>query len=354
MLAIFKKKSRLTLGVDIGSTSVKLVELGLVDGRYQLECYGIEPLPAGAVVENNIIDVAVVGETVKRAWMRSGSTLKDAAVAVDGSALITKIIEVHAGLSDTDMQCQVSVEAEQYISYPIDELAFDFEVLGPGAVGSEMVTVLLVACRSEQIQRREDVCAIANLNCKAVDIQAYTMQRAFELVAEQLSNESSRQLVAIVDVGATLTTLSILDNNNVIYTREQLFGGQQLTAAVQRCYGLSEEDAERAKKKGRLPDEYKLEVLQPFIDSLLQAVMRSLQLFYASSDHSTVDCIVMAGGTANLLGLHPQLSEHTDIPVVLANPFAAMSVSPRVNATLLSRDAHSLMIACGLAMRGCH
>jgi len=351
VLSIFQKKKAPILGVDISSTSVKLLELSRSGGRYRVECYGVEPLPAGAVVENNISDVEAVGNALQRVIARSGTKAGQAAVAVAGSAVITKTIEMNSSLSEDEMENQISVEADQYIPYSLDEVALDFEVQGPSAVNPTMSEVLLAACRSENVEMREDVCEVAGLDCKVVDVEAYAMERAFELVTGQLKGDASELTVAVVDIGATMTTLSVLNEGKTIYTREQLFGGQQLTEEIQRRYGLSAEEAGLAKKQGGLPDDYEAEVLEPFRQAAVQQVTRSLQFFYSSSQYNAVDYIIMAGGSASVEGLDKLVRETTDTPTVVANPFVGMSVSAKVNAAALSNDAPSLMIACGLAMR---
>lgn len=351
MLSIFQNKKSPILGIDISSTSVKLLELSRAGGRYRVECYGVEPLPVGAVVENHVTDVESVGEAIKRVVSRSGTRAAQAAVAVAGSAVITKTIEMNSALSEDEMESQISVEADQYIPYSLDEVALDFEVQGPSAANPEMSEVLLAACRSENVELREDVCEVAGLDCKVVDVEAYAMERAFELVTGQLKGDVSELTVAVVDIGATMTTLSVLSEGKTIYTREQLFGGQQLTEEIQRRYGLSAEEAGLAKKQGGLPDDYESEVLQPFRDAAVQQVTRSLQFFYSSSQYNSVDYIVMAGGSASVDGLDQLVREKTDTPTVVANPFVGMSVSQKVNTTALSNDAPSLMISCGLAMR---
>lgn len=351
MLSIFQKKNSPILGIDISSTSVKLLELSRSGGRYRVECYGVEPLPLGAVVENNINDVEAVGEALKRVVARSGTRANQAAVAVAGSAVITKTIEMNAALSDDEMESQISVEADQYIPYSLDEVALDFEVQGPSTNNPAMAEVLLAACRSENVELREDVCEVAGLDCKIVDVEAYAMERAFELITGQLKGDVSELTVAVVDIGATMTTLSVLSEGKTIYTREQLFGGQQLTEEIQRRYGLSSDEAGLAKKQGGLPDDYEAEVLEPFRDAAVQQVTRSLQFFYSSSQYNSVDYIVMAGGSASVEGLDQLVRDKTDTPTVVANPFVGMSVSPKVDTSALSNDASSLMIACGLAMR---
>lgn len=350
MFSLFRKKMIPILGVDISSTSVKILELSRSGGRYRVEGYGVEPLPAGAVVENQIRDVEAVGVALRKVVAQSGANAKAVAVAVAGAAVITKNIEMPAALFADEMESQIRVEADQYIPYSLDEVALDFEVQGPSKTNPEMAEVLLAACRSEHVELREAVCEIAGLECKVVDVEAYAMERAFELVAGQLKGEND-QTIAIVDIGATMTTLIVLHAGKTIYTREQLFGGQQLTEEIQRRYGLSADEAGLAKKKGGLPDDYEDEVLKPFREAAVHQVTRSLQFFYSSSQYNAVDYIIMAGGSSSVEGMDKLVRKQLDTQTMVANPFVGMSVAPRVNTIALSDDAPSLMIACGLAMR---
>ncbi|MDZ7826429.1 MAG: pilus assembly protein PilM [Gammaproteobacteria bacterium] len=339
------------LGLDISSTSVKLLELARAGDRYRVESYAVEPLPPNAVVEKNISDVEGVGEAIGRVVARSRTGLRHAAVAVAGSAVITKMIEMDASLSDADMEAQIEVEADQYIPYPLDEVAIDFEVLGPSERNTEQMEVLLAACRRENVELRQAALEIGGLKAKIVDIEAYAMRRAFSLLHAQIGDEVGDQVVAIVDVGATMTTLSVLTGDRSVYTREQLFGGKQLTEEIQRRYGMSFEEAGRAKKLGGLPADYEQEVLEPFKESVLQQVTRSLQFFFSSSQYDDVDCIVLAGGTCSIDGLAEMIESKLGTRTLIANPFLNMSVSSRVDVDALSNDAPAMMIACGLAMR---
>ena len=303
MFGLFSKKSNVLLGLDISSTSVKLLELSKANDRYRVESYAVEPLPPNAVVEKNISDVEGVGEAIKRVLSRSKTGTRHAAVAVAGSAVITK--------------------ADQYIPYPLDEVAIDFEVQGLSDRNPEQVEVLLAACRKENVEMREAALELGSVKPMVVDIEAHAMKRAFELLKPQLGSNPEDLVVAIIDIGATMTTLSVLADDKSIYTREQLFGGKQLTEEIQRRYGLSFEEAGLAKKQGGLPDDYEQEVLQPFKEAVLQQVTRSLQFFFSSSQYDDVDYIVLVD----------------------------MSLSGRVDADSLANDAPAMMIACGLAMR---
>lgn len=350
ILGFLEKKAKPVLGLDISSTSVKLIELSRHGDRFRVETYAVRALPPNAVVEKNINDPEAVAEVIKAMIKQSKTRLKHAAVAVAGSAVITKMIDMPAGLSDDAMETQISMEADQYIPFPLEEVALDFEVQGESPRNPDQVEVLLAACRRENVDTRVTVLQLADLITEKVDVEAYSMERAFELVAEQLEDQEG-QVVAIIDIGATMATLSVLVDGKTVYTREQLFGGKQLTEEIQRRYGLSMEEAGLAKKQGGLPDDYESEVLDPFKEAVVQQVTRSLQFFFSASQYNDVDYIILAGGVASMEGLTGLIEEKLGTQTVVANPFAGMSVSSRVNAVSLANDAPSLMIVTGLAMR---
>ncbi|MBD8756424.1 type IV pilus assembly protein PilM [Pseudomonas coleopterorum] len=351
MRGLFSKKAHSLLGIDISSTSVKLLELSRTGNRFRVESYAVEPLPANAVVEKNIAELEGVGHALSRVLVKARTSTRIVAVAVAGSAVITKTIEMDAGLSDDELETQLKVEADQYIPYPLEEVAIDFEVQGYSTRNPERVEVLLAACRKENVEVREAALALAGLSAKVVDVEAYALERAFGLLTAQLTGGNQALTVAVVDIGATMTTLSVLHNGRIIYTREQLFGGRQLTEEIQRRYGLSNEEAGLAKKQGGLPDDYVAEVLQPFKDAVVQQVSRSLQFFFAAGQFNDVDYIMLAGGTASISGLDRLIQQRLGTPTLVANPFADMALSSRVNAGALASDAPALMIACGLALR---
>lgn len=351
MLGLFSKKANSLLGIDISSTSVKLLELSRSGGRFRVEAYAVEPLPANAVVEKNIAELEGVGQALSRVLVKAKTNTKGVAVAVAGSAVITKTIEMDAGLSDDEMENQLKVEADQYIPYPLEEVAIDFEVQGYSVRNPERVEVLLAACRKENVEVREAALALAGLNAKVIDVEAYALERAYGLLASQLGQGDASLTVAVMDIGATMTTLSVLHNGRIIYTREQLFGGRQLTEEIQRRYGLTVEEAGLAKKQGGLPDDYVAEVLQPFKDAVVQQVSRSLQFFFAAGQFNDVDYIMLAGGTSSIAGLDQLIQQRLGTPTLVANPFADMALSSKVNAGALASDAPALMIACGLALR---
>jgi type IV pilus assembly protein PilM len=347
----YKKNQSAVLGIDISTAAVKLLELSRVGPRYKVESYSVAPLPQDAVVDKNITNVEIIGNTIKTAVKQSGTRIKQASVAVAGSSVMTKVISMPASLSDAEMEEQIMVEADQYIPYSLDEVNLDFEVQGPTKANPGMVDVLLAASRRENIEDRVAALTHAGLKTVIVDVEAFAMENAFTLLADQLSDTTENKTVAIADIGATMTTLNILHEGKTVYTREQGFGGKQLTEEIQRRYGLSYEEAGLAKRHGGLPDNYITDVLDPFKKAMLQQIARSLQFFVSSSANRGVDAMILAGGCSSIPGLDKLVERDLGIPSYIANPFINMALSSRVKPQSLNNDTPAMMIACGLALR---
>ena len=348
-LAVKKKQS--LIGVDISASAIKVLELSRSGEHYRVERYAVEPLPQNAVVEHAITEVDQVAQAMQRAVKRSGSKCKHAAVAVAGSNVISKVINMPAGMSDQDLQTQIEMEADRYVPYPLDEVNLDFQVIGPAQSGADQVNVLIAACRKEIVDDYLAVTQGAGLVPQVIDIETYAMENAYSLIAQLLPGGGMEKTVAVVDVGATTTNINAMHNNLSVYTRDHNFGGRQLTEEIQRRYGLSYEEAGLAKKQGGLPDNYQTDVLRPFMEAMCQEVMRALQFFYSSSPYNSVDQVLLAGGCAQIPGIDELVASRIGVPTSIANPFASMSLASRIKPQLLSNDAPSLMVACGLAMR---
>ena len=338
------------LGIDISSTTVKLLELSRNGDAYRVESYSVAPLPPEAVVEKNVNQVDVVGGLISDLVARPKTRAQQAVAAVSGSAVIIKTIAMPAGLSEEDLEAQLALEADQYIPYPLEEVALDFEELGPVPGRNDQVNILLAACRQENIESRMGALEVAGLKPAILDVEVFAMARALALLKAQMPATGS-QTIAMVDIGASMTTLSVFADGDSVYTREQLFGGKQLTDEIMSRYDLSFEEAGRAKKQGGLPEDYEREVLEPFREAVVQQVSRSLQFFFSSSEYTQLDFIVLFGGVSAIEGLSNLIEERLSTPTIVANPFADMSVGPRVNAQALAKDAPAMVVACGLAMR---
>jgi type IV pilus assembly protein PilM len=351
-LSIFGSKARSLVGIDISSSAIKMVELGgsLKEG-YRVERYIIEILPKDAVSDGNITNLELVAESIKRAWKRLSTSTRTAAVALPTAAVITKKIYVPAGQREDLLELQVESEANQYIPFPLEEVNLDFQVLGPSANSPDDIEVLIAASRKEKVEDRVAVVEAAGLKPVVMDVESYAVLSSFGLIEKQLPESGKNKIIALVDIGANVMNLTVFRNSLQLYVREQVFGGNQLTQDIARHYGMSFEEAEIAKRNNSLPDNYEAELLRPYVENMALEVSRALQFFFTSTAYNQVDLIVLAGGCAIIAGIDEVVASRTQISTIVANPFANMSLSPRVMGKSLLVDAPLLMVACGLALR---
>lgn len=348
----FSSKTPPLIGLDIGSSSVKLVELSQgAGGVVRLERYAIEPLPRGAVVDGNIDKIEVVAEAVKRALRRAGCRIKNVSLALPASAVITKRIALPANLREEELEMQVESEANQYIPFALDEVSLDFQVLGPIPNAPDDVEVLIAASRKEKVEDRMAVAQAAGLRPVVVDVESYAMRASLERLIEQLPNGGEGLVIAVFYLGANTTSVTVMHDGEAIYEREQPFGGQQLTGDIARTYGIPAEEAELKKRSGDLPANYENEVLRPFIDAATTEITRALQFFFTSTPYTRVDQIMLCGGSAVLAGLPEALMERAQVPTSVISPFKGMEIANGVRDKQLRLDAPALLTPCGLAMR---
>ena len=340
------------IGLDISTTAVKLVELSEAGkGRLRVERYVIESLPKDAVTDGNIANFDQVADTVRTAWKKLGSRIKNVVLALPSSAVISKKILAPASLKGVDLENQVETEANQVIPFSLDEVNLDFQVLGPSPSGPDDVQILLAAARKEKVEERVAAVEAAGLKALIMDVETYATQTAYEQIAHLLPRGGEGLTVAIVDIGAQNMHINILNDNESVYLREHGFGGDQLSNEIARRYGMSGEEAENAKRKGTLPESYDVEVLQPYSETLAMEISRALQLFTTSTQYRKVDQILLAGGGAMIPGIDDVVAQRTGTPTMVVNPFADMAVGSKIRPQALSADAPSLFVACGLAMR---
>jgi type IV pilus assembly protein PilM len=349
---MFASRSKPLAGLDITTSSIKLIEL-VPNGRgYRVECYAAEPSPPNSITEKSIVDADAVGEAVRRAVKRASTKASEVAIAISGDAAITKVIQMPRQLNDNDLEAQVEIQADQYIPFPMEEVSFDFQVIGESSGDPDMVDVLLVATRTENVEQRRAAVEAAGLKARIVDVEPFALENACTLLTHQMPDAGMDHQVAVVDFGASSTTFSVLQDLRVVYTRDFNFGGQQLTEEIMRIYGLSLEDAGRAKKEGGLPSNYQPEVLDPFVDDMTQQVSRSLQFFLASGGgREQPDQILVCGGCANIPGAADLIASKVGIPTEIGDPLGQMKISSRARAQGVEGDATALLTACGLALR---
>lgn len=348
---LFTPRTPPLIGTDMSSSSIKMVELSETSkGVYRLERYAIEPLPKSSVVEGNINDLDAVSNCLKRCHQKLGAHIKNVALALPNAAVISKRITVPAGQSEEELEMQVETEANQYIPFLLEEVNLDFQVLGPAANNAEEVEVLIAASRKEKIEDRIAAAEAAGLKVSVMDVDLYAAQAAFERMTTGAGDKRDEN-IAVVDVGSSVMTVNVLRNGASIYLREQPFGGNELSQEIQNRFGMSADEAEAAKRSGSLPAEYAGEVLEPFVEKMGLEIARALHFFFSSTSHHEVSRIVLAGGCAGIAGADAAITRHTQVPTVIANPFANMALSNEVKAKNLALDAPCLMVACGLALR---
>ena len=340
------------LGLDISSSSVKLVELGRDKaGMLVLERCAIEPLERGWITDGSIEKFDEVAEAVRRLVRKSGTRTKNVAMALPPSAVITKKIVLQGGLTDQELEFQVEAEANQYIPFPLDEVSLDFCVIGPRASSPDEVDVLIAASRREKIQDIQGLAEAAGLKPVIVDVESYASRLAVDRLIEAFPSQGVDKIIALFEVGALTTSMQVILNEEVLYERDQAFGGAQLTQLIVRQYGFSPEEAEGKKRSGELPEDYDDVVLKPFVDSLVQELGRALQFFFTSTPHNRVDHILLAGGSSALEGLTAAVTQHTTVPCAVVNPFDGMKMGDGVRQKAMKREAPSYLTSCGLALR---
>jgi type IV pilus assembly protein PilM len=340
------------LGLDISSSSVKLVELSQSkSGALVLERCAMEPLERGWVTDGNIEKFDEVAEAVRRLVKKSGAKAKNVAMALPPSAVITKKIILPGGLTDQELEAQVETEANQYIPFPLDEVSLDFCVIGPSASSSGDLDVLIAASRREKVQDIQGLAEAAGLKPVIVDVESYASRLATSRLIENLPNQGVGSIVALFEVGAMTTSMQVIRDDEVLYDRDQAFGGAQLTQLIVRQYGFSLEEAESKKRGGELPDDYESNVLRPFVDSMVQEIGRALQFFFTSTPHNKVDYIMLAGGSAALPGLTAAVTHQTTFSCTLVDPFEGMEMGDGVRLKKMTREAPSYLTSCGLALR---
>ena len=350
-MKLFGSKSVPVIGLDIGTSSVRVLQLSEHGSGFRIEHFAIEPVSAGAVAEKSVQDIEAVSSAIQRAVKRSGSKSKACAIAVSGSAVFTKTISLPSNLAESDVESQVQIEANQYVPYPLDEVSLDFEILGQSPRNADMIDILLAASKSENVESRQDALETVGLTARVVDVEAFAIANSFELMRER-DGLSKSEAVGVFDIGYDLTTLLVLRGGRVIYTRDHPFGGHQLLEETMRRYELTAEQASFYERDEAGPEDFEDEVLEPFQLNIVHQISRALQFFASSNEYSPISTIYLSGGSASLRGLASMVQQELGLTTRVADPVTGLDVAPSVAAAVLKRHAPSLMVAMGLALRG--
>ncbi len=350
-MKLFGTKSPPVMGLDIGSSSIRLVQLSRHGSSYRIDHFAIEPLPQGVIVEKSVQDIEAISGAIRSAVRNSGSNSKFCAVAVSGSAVFTKAISLPANLAEADIESQVQIEANQYIPYPLDEISLDFEVLGPSPRNADMVDILLAASKNENVESRQDALESLGLKASVVDVESFAVANAFELIREREGIRST-ETVGIFDIGHDLSTLLILRNGRVVYTRDHPFGGNQLIEEITRRYDMTPEQAKFFMRGEPGPDNFEDEVLEPFMLNVVHQISRALQFYSSSAEFSNIRTMYLAGSMASIKGLADVVEQELGIKTGIADPVSGLEIAPSVAVAALTRNSPNLMVAMGLALRG--
>jgi type IV pilus assembly protein PilM len=350
-LKLFATKTDPVIGLDIGSTAIRLIQLSTQGSGYRIDHFAVEPLSTGVVADKTVQDVEAVSNAISRAVSASGTRAKSCAIAVSGSAVFTKTISLPADLAETDVESQVQIEANQYIPYPLDEVSLDFEVLGPSPKNADLMDILLAASKSENIESRQDAIDTAGLKAKVVDVEAFAIANAFELI-RQRDGLIRTDAVGFFDIGFDQTTLLVIKSGQVTYTRDHPFGGRQLLEETQRRYNMTPEEASFFERNEEAPEDFEEEVLEPFQLNLVHQISRALQFYASSNEYSNISTIYLSGGAAALKGLAPMVQHELGMTTRIADPITGLDIAPNVAITALKRNANNMMVAVGLALRG--
>jgi type IV pilus assembly protein PilM len=309
------------LGIDIGSSAVKVLALGKAQETFRVEHYGSAPLPQGAIHHKSLTDIELVAAAIAQAWKQSGAGTKQAAIAVPATAAIGKIISLPFDLATDELDAHVEIEAEQCIPYPLNEISYDFEIVGKNAINREMQDILLVAARTESVEDRMAALELAGLKPTVVDVETYAIENTVELLLSQRPGTAARNTIAVADMGTSTVVLQVIVNGKTIYSREEPFG--------------------------IAPDELPATAAPAW---LAQQIKHSLQFFQTSGHAHSIDLLILTGGRAGE-GLDQWMANELGMASLLGNPFKTMSIDNRIDRNVLHKMAPTLTTACGLALR---
>ncbi|MBR9728117.1 pilus assembly protein PilM [Shewanella intestini] len=348
---LWKRQAPQMVGIDIGSHEVKAILLSKTADGFKIQNYLTAPVRKGAVIDHEIRDADAVQDALQQIKRGLPKSAKYAAVAVSGSAVMTKVIYMGASLNEEEMEAQIEIEADNLIPYSLDEVSIDFETLNENATDPTKVDVLLSACRTENIDSRIDLLDTIELDAKVVDVEAYALGRSAELIYAQLPEGAKAQSIAMVDIGSNMTTFAVVENGETSFIREQAFGGDLYTQSILSFYGMTYDEAETAKVSNQLPRNYMFEVLSPFQTQLLQQIKRTIQIYCTASGKEKVDYIVLSGGTAPLEGMAALLTSELGVHSIVADPFQGCLHAEESVKHELEPIIGKYMVACGLALR---
>lgn len=346
--SLFKKSD--LVGLDIGTSSIKAIQLKRAGKGFDLVHLGMAPLPPETIVDGVIMDGNAVVSAVNQIYAESGIKTKEVAVAVSGHSVIVKKIRM-AQMKEEELRESIRWEAEQYIPFAIEDVNIDFQIIGPPTTQSPEMEVLLVAVKKDVVNAYQAVISSAGLNTIVVDVDAFALENSYTISYEIRPNE----LIALVNLGAAVMTINILRDGVSTFTRDSAFGGSRYTEAIQKGLALSYDQAESLKMGGEVEGHSFAEaeaIIKEVNNELAGEIRRSFDFFRSASQDDQIHQLVLSGGSARLPGLLEFLSQRLEIPGEIADPLRNIKADPkRFDPEYLHFIAPQTAIAVGLALR---
>lgn len=349
-MALFKKSKPL-VGLDIGSSSLKAVELVKAKKGYQLTAFAYEPLASDAVVDGAIMNAPTVADTIKQSFTAAKFKPKAVATGISGHSVIVKRVIVPAATPD-DVESSILIDAEQYIPFDIAEVNLDYQVVGPGTTPTEEagMEIVLVAAKKDKIQNHTNVISLAGRTPEIVDIDAFALQNAFE--ANYKVDPSAP--VALLNIGASLMNINISKGGTPLFIRDVSVGGNQYTDILQKELQLNFQEAEDLKlgKNGGAEAEMVQPLLESITEMLIMEVQKTFDFFRETYPSETISQVLISGGTSQMAGLAERIQATFGYSTEILDPFRSITVSPKLDVRKVTSLGPAFAVAVGLALRG--
>jgi len=355
------------VGLDIQPETIKLLEIITRGNENIIDSFGITTVPVGAIVKDEIKDIAAVGNTLKELFRKYNIKSKNVALAIPRSAAIIKNITVDSRLTPKEIESRAWVEANRYFPDLVGNIHLDFSITGPSLTDPNQLEMVLVACRKEQIKPYLDVVNYSGLTARIVDVNCYALERAMAYIGKD-----HQESIALLNLNYTLSSLIVIQNNQLIYAHDHTYDGIRLTnqikklsnsdttpAAETASVNTADDDTQHAsavsmnpaaEQTPQEPVSREMEYKRIFRESLSSHLRHSMHFFYSSRPNVNITKLILAGDCAIIPGLVEFIKEEVNIETELANPFINMKLASGVNADDLHRDAPVLMLSCGLAL----
>lgn len=343
------------LAIDLNSSDIKLMSMSKVSNAYRIDYYAVVSLPFDTALSNpqENTQSAVIVSALQRVLQRTGQKNHWAITSLMSAQTINKKVLVDNTTDPAILDVLIEEASLKVLPYKLDEISLDYVCLGSSKTQANKMEVILVAAQTKHVAERVELIEQAGLEVKILDIDSYAIARALTLMTEQIPQKIYNEgIIAVIDIGAKNTGLNVLLKQVLLYAHQEAFGGDQLTQAIMQHYNLSHEQAELAKENNNLPNEYYQELFEPFRKMLVEKISELLQFFYAATNYTKIDFVILTGGGALTKGLAERLGEALNIPTIIADPCANLRFKSTVNEVLVKQTSPALMTLLGLAMRG--